>query len=79
MTDAQFEVIKARLENLAITDVHMSADTWNDFWRTYWPGHGTPPPGRVRVWIKGAPRGKKEAMAYGDSGVGIPGTGWRAR
>jgi hypothetical protein len=79
MTDAQFNVIKARLENSAITDVYMNAETWNDFWRIYWPGHGTPPPGRVRVWIQAKPRKQSEGMPYGDCGVGQPGTGYRAR
>jgi hypothetical protein len=79
MNDAQFNAIKAMVEDRSTTDVYMSGRTWEDFKCVYWPGHTHVPPGPVRVWVKAAPRKPQQEMAYGTCAMGQPGTGYRVR
>jgi hypothetical protein len=79
MNDAQLDAIKAMLQDAKNTDVYMSAQTWDDFKRAYWPDHAMVPPGPVRVWVKTKPRKPQQEMAYGTCAVGQPGTGYRVR
>lgn len=82
MNDAQYDAIKRRLEDTAVRDIHMNAQTWEEFKHLHWPGHAKIPPGPVRVWVAAKRlQGRKfvETVPDGLCQAGIPDTGNRVR